>query len=77
MCQPDAAAQEFRGAIEDDPKSRPARLDYAAFQAAHGEPVQALNLYRALAKEMPDDPQAWLRGGRLALEHAPVRWRRP
>ncbi|MGO8677455.1 MAG: glycoside hydrolase family 99-like domain-containing protein [Limisphaerales bacterium] len=67
MCQPDAAAQEFRGAIEDDPKSRPARLDYAAFQAAHGEPVQALNLYRALAKEMPDDPQAWLRGGRLAL----------
>jgi glycosyltransferase involved in cell wall biosynthesis/Tfp pilus assembly protein PilF len=65
--QPDAAAQEFRRALQDHPQSRPARLDYAGFQAAHGQPVQALNLYRALAKEKPDDAQAWLCGGRLAL----------
>jgi GT2 family glycosyltransferase/glycosyltransferase involved in cell wall biosynthesis/Tfp pilus assembly protein PilF len=65
--QTEAADQEFRRALEDDPQSRPARLDYAAFQAAHGQPVQALNLYRALARENPGDAQAWLRGGRLAL----------
>jgi tetratricopeptide (TPR) repeat protein len=65
--QPEAAAQEFRSALEDDPQSRPARFDYAAFQAAHGQPVQALNLYRDLAKEKPDDARAWLRGGCLAL----------
>jgi tetratricopeptide (TPR) repeat protein len=65
--QPEAAAQEFHHALQDDPQSRPARFDYAGFQAAHGRPVQALNLYFALAKEKPDDVQAWLRGGRLAL----------
>jgi glycosyltransferase involved in cell wall biosynthesis/tetratricopeptide (TPR) repeat protein len=65
--QPEAAAQEFRRALQDDPQSRPARLDYAGFQAAHGQPVQALNLYHALANEKPGDAQPWLRGGRLAL----------
>jgi GT2 family glycosyltransferase/glycosyltransferase involved in cell wall biosynthesis/tetratricopeptide (TPR) repeat protein len=65
--QPETAAQEFRRALQDDPQSRPTRFDFAGFQAAHGQPVEALNLYLALAKEAPDDAQAWLRGGRLAL----------
>ncbi len=65
--QSEAAAEEFRRALQDDPQSRPARLDYAGFQAAHGQPVQALNLYFALAREKPDDSQAWLQGGHLAL----------
>jgi tetratricopeptide (TPR) repeat protein len=65
--QPEAAAQEFRRALDDDPGSRPARLDYAGFQAAHGQPVQALNLYCALARKEPQDTQPWLRGGCLAL----------
>ena len=65
--QPEAAALEFRGALQDDPQSRPARFDYADFLAAHGQPVQALNLYFTLAREKPDDARAWLRGGHLAL----------
>ncbi len=65
--QPDAAAQEFRHALEDDPQSRPARLDYAGFLAAQGQPVEALNLYFALGREQTQDPIPWLHGGRLAL----------
>ncbi len=65
--QADAAAEQFRAALQDDPKSRPARLDYAAFLAAHGQPAEALNLLFALAGESPEDAQAWLRGGSIAL----------
>jgi tetratricopeptide (TPR) repeat protein len=65
--QTEAAAEQFRRAIQDDPQARPARLDYAGFLAAHGQPVEAINLFLALANEKPDDAQAWFRGGRVAL----------
>lgn len=65
--QTEPAAEQFRRAIQDDPQARPARLDYAGFLAAHGQPVEAINLFLALANEKPDDAQAWFRGGRVAL----------
>jgi tetratricopeptide (TPR) repeat protein len=65
--QTEEAAEQFRLAVQDDPQSHPARADYARFLAAHGQPVQALNLFYALAKEEKDNPQVWLQGGFLAL----------
>ena len=49
------ASEEYRRAVEDEPGSYPARSDYARFLAAHARPVDALNLYFALAHEQPND----------------------
>jgi len=65
--QAEEAADEYRQAVKDDPRSYPARSDYARFLAAHAQPVEALNLYSALAHEKPDEVRAWLQGGQLAL----------
>jgi Tfp pilus assembly protein PilF len=63
----DAAAEEFRLAIETEPQSRPVRYDYARFLAAHDRQADALNLFFALAGEKPGEAQVWLQGGQLAL----------
>jgi GT2 family glycosyltransferase/tetratricopeptide (TPR) repeat protein len=65
--EPAAAAEEFRRALEEDPHSRPVRFDYARFQAAQERPIEALNLFFALAKEQPGEAQVWLQGGKVAL----------
>jgi len=63
----DAAAEEFRNALKDDPGSRPARLDFARHLVACGAAGEALGLLLALATEKPDDAQVWLLGGQTAL----------
>ncbi len=63
----EAATREFQKALQEDPQSRPLRFDYARFLAAREQPVEALNLLFALATEKPEEPQAWLQGGQLAL----------
>jgi tetratricopeptide (TPR) repeat protein len=68
--KPDAAADEFRLAIKDDPQSRPARFDYARFLAARDEPVEALNLLFELANQKGDDLSVWLQGGQVALSRS-------
>ena len=65
--QSEPAAQAFRQALQDDPQSRPARLDFARFLAAHNQPVEALNLLFALAGEQPQDTAVWRFGAQLAL----------
>jgi tetratricopeptide (TPR) repeat protein len=67
MGETDAAAEEFRLALEAEPQARPVRHDYARFLAAHDQQVEALNLLFALANERPDEAQVWLQGGQLAL----------
>ena len=63
----DAAAEEFRLAIEADPQSRSVRCDHARFLAAHERQADALNLLFALANEKPTEARVWLQGGQLAL----------
>jgi tetratricopeptide (TPR) repeat protein len=65
--QTDAAAEEFRLAIKDDPKSRTARFDYARCLAARNRPVEALNLLFELARQQADDSAVWVQGGQIAL----------
>ena len=67
MGETDAAAEEFRLAIEADPQSRSVRCDHARFLAAHERQADALNLLFALANEKPSEAQVWLQGGQLAL----------
>jgi glycosyltransferase involved in cell wall biosynthesis/tetratricopeptide (TPR) repeat protein len=67
MGETDAAAEEFRLALETEPQARPVRLDYARFLAAHQQQVEALNLLFGLAGEQPGEAEVWLQGGRLAL----------
>lgn len=67
MEQFEAAAEEFRLALAESPKSRPVRLDYARFQASRGQMVQAIQLLYELAAEKPDDLPVWVQGGQLAL----------
>jgi tetratricopeptide (TPR) repeat protein len=66
--QPAEAAQAFSAAVKEDPKSRLLRLDYAGFLGEQQRPVEALQLLHQLVGEMPDDPNAWLCGGQIALK---------
>jgi glycosyltransferase involved in cell wall biosynthesis/tetratricopeptide (TPR) repeat protein len=65
--RPDDAARAFAAALKDDPRSRPARCDYALFLSEQGQPVEALKLLHQLIGEQADDPAAWLLGGQIAL----------
>jgi GT2 family glycosyltransferase/Tfp pilus assembly protein PilF len=67
MGETDAAAEEFRLALETEPLAWPVRHDYARFLAAHDRQIEALNLFFALAGEKPGEAQVWLQGGQLAL----------
>jgi GT2 family glycosyltransferase/tetratricopeptide (TPR) repeat protein len=61
------AEKHFRAALQEDPQSRPARLDFAKFQSKHGQPLDALKLLTGLVDEEPKDIPAWLLGGEIAL----------
>ncbi|MEI8040398.1 MAG: glycosyltransferase [Verrucomicrobiota bacterium] len=67
MGETDAAAEEFRLALETEPLAWPVRHDYARFLATHDRQIEALNLFFVLAGEKPGEPQVWLQGGQLAL----------
>jgi tetratricopeptide (TPR) repeat protein len=65
--QSDAAADEFRLAIKDNPQSRSARFDYARLLASRDQAVEALNLLFELAGQKADDSAVWVLGGQVAL----------
>jgi tetratricopeptide (TPR) repeat protein len=65
--QPAEAAKSFQAALADDPTSVPIRFDYVRFQAAHGDPVEALKLIHALATENPNELRFWHFGGQISL----------
>jgi glycosyltransferase involved in cell wall biosynthesis/tetratricopeptide (TPR) repeat protein len=65
--QNDAAAMAFEAALADEPKSRPARFDFARFQFERGEALEALKLLTELTGENPDNAQVWQFGGQIAL----------
>jgi tetratricopeptide (TPR) repeat protein len=64
---PEAALEQLRMAIEEDPESYSARFDYARLLAVNGQRERALHLLFALAHERPQDIHAWVLGGRVAL----------
>ena len=61
------AGEAFRQAMAQDPASGPVRADYARFLAQQNQPVEALQLFHALAAERPDEVSVWLAGGQVAL----------
>jgi tetratricopeptide (TPR) repeat protein len=65
--QTTAAAESFQAAIAADPKSRPARFDFARFLAGSGKPLEAFKWLNELASENPNDLGVWQLGGQLAL----------
>ena len=65
--QLEPAEKAFRAALQDDPKSRPARFDFARFQHERGESLEALQLLHELIAEKADDLSAWELGGEIAL----------
>ena len=65
--QNDAAAAAFREALVDDPKSSPARLDFARFQFERGDALEALKLLNELVAENPQDALVWQFGGQIIL----------
>ena len=62
-----AAAQALRAALADDPKSVPARFDFARLQFQQGEPVEALKMLNQLVTEKAGDLPVWQLGGQIAL----------
>jgi GT2 family glycosyltransferase/glycosyltransferase involved in cell wall biosynthesis/predicted Zn-dependent protease len=67
--QAEAAAEQFRLALAEEPTSRPVRFDHARFLAAHSQQVEALQMFFALASEKTDDVQVWRHGAQLALSN--------
>ncbi len=61
------AEQAFREALAEDPKSRPARFDFARFLFQQGRPLDALKQLNELVAEHWRDAQAWRLGGQIAL----------
>jgi FkbM family methyltransferase len=61
------AAQCFRAALVDDPKSVRARFDFARFQFQQGQPVEALKMLNELVTEKAADLAVWQLGGQIAL----------
>jgi tetratricopeptide (TPR) repeat protein len=65
--QNEAATKAFQAALAEDPRSRILRLDYVRFLLDAGQPVESLQLLHQLVTEKPDDFDAWLLGGQIAL----------
>ena len=57
----------FREAMQEDPRSRPVRYDYARFHFSQDRPVEALKLLHGLIGEKPDEAVVWELGGQIAL----------
>ena len=65
--EPGPAGKAFAEAIKQAPGAVPLRLDYARFLADQGQPVQALEMLHQLVSDKPDEMNAWLLGGEIAL----------
>ena len=65
--QPEVAAQAFAAALQDDPHSRAARLDYARFLHGQRQSVAALQQLHEVVAAHPNDALAWDLGARIAL----------
>jgi glycosyltransferase involved in cell wall biosynthesis/tetratricopeptide (TPR) repeat protein len=64
----DAEAEKaFTAALADDPKSRPAKFDFARFRFEKGDAIEALKLLHELVADNPDEIQVWQFGGQIAL----------
>jgi tetratricopeptide (TPR) repeat protein len=61
------AEKVFREALEEDPKSRPVRFDFAKFLFEHDRPLDALKLANEMVAENGEDTQVWQFGGQVAL----------
>lgn len=61
------AEQAFKEAMQEDPKLRALRFDFAKFQFKNGQPVEALKLANQLAAEDSRDLPVWQFGGQIAL----------
>ncbi|MGD1085059.1 MAG: glycosyltransferase [Verrucomicrobiota bacterium] len=61
------AARAFAAAMEEEPSERRLRLDFARFQAANGQPLEALKLLNGLVAEDPKVAPVWQLGGQIAL----------
>ncbi|MBM3883076.1 MAG: glycosyltransferase, partial [Verrucomicrobia bacterium] len=65
--QPDLVRQSFEAALAESPQAQAIALDFARFQAEHGQPVDALKRLHHLVSQNSDDPKTWLLGGHIAL----------
>lgn len=63
----DTAEQAFHAAVQDDPRSRTVRFDFARFLASQNQPIPALQWLHQLVRENNQDAPAWELGARLAL----------
>jgi glycosyltransferase involved in cell wall biosynthesis/predicted Zn-dependent protease len=68
--RPAEAEQAFRAALQDDPRSRAARWDFANFLREQDRPLDALKVLNELIALQPDDPAAWRAGGQIALSRS-------
>lgn len=62
------AEAQYRRAVERDPASAVARMDYAVFLAQHNRPVDALKQMLACAREHPQDAEVQYRLGLSLIE---------
>jgi hypothetical protein len=53
--------------MQEDPRSRPVRFDYARFHFSQDRPIEALKLLHELIGEKPDEAAVWELGGQIAL----------
>ncbi len=65
----DAALEDCRQAVAEDPGARPIRFDYARLLADAGQLAEALQILHALSTEDPTEARVWEFGGLIALSH--------
>lgn len=63
----DAAAEAYRQALQDEPQSEGARMDFAVLEAQRGKTVEALTLLNEVIGLNPRHAKAWEVGGIVAL----------
>ncbi len=66
--QPQQAELQYKRAIERDPASEVARMDYAVFLAQQNRPVDALAQMLACTREHPENAEAQYRLGLILIE---------
>jgi GT2 family glycosyltransferase/2-polyprenyl-3-methyl-5-hydroxy-6-metoxy-1,4-benzoquinol methylase/Flp pilus assembly protein TadD len=61
------AMRNYRQALEEDPKNRALRQDFARFLHQQKQSIEALNLLHELVQEDANDAPAWTLGGLISL----------